>query len=284
MSVTVLPEFTEADAGRVLELINTDRLPGQPECTAEMLRLAVSGSSPIDGAWWAELSDLRTRVLHGADGRPVGVVAFARRERDNAGVVLWLHAREDPARVGLLLDHALAELEGCATVEAFSFATALSLGLEALPVRHRPATHAALLERGFTGSDLWRYMRRDLPADLPVTGYRSEAAVDQDGLVLRIDRGGETVAEATIGDPVAGVGVLWWISVQPQARGEGLGLKLLGSALELLAEQGAHEAILYVDDDAPADGPQRSRAAANAMYDRAGFTEVDRLYAFVRQA
>ncbi|WP_229400875.1 GNAT family N-acetyltransferase [Micromonospora okii] len=179
----------------------------------------------------------------------------------------------------LLLNHALTELAGCPAVEAFSFATALGLGLEGLPVRHRPVTHAALTEHGFAGSDLWRYMRRGLPApDLPTCAYRTRR--NEDDHVLEVERGGRVVADASIGEPVDGVGVLWWIGVEPGTRGEALGMGLLGAALDMLAGLGAREVILYVDDDAPDDDPERSRLAANAMYERAGFIEVNRLWPY----
>ena len=278
MTTSLLTPVTTATP-ELVKLINADRLPGQPTCTPAMLQSTIDGSSPVDSAWWAELSDLRTEVLRDAAGTPVGVIAHARRPRDRAGVILWLHAREVPAVVRLLLDHALAVLEDCPTVEAFSFANALGLGLEALPVRHRPATHTALIERGFTGIDLWRYMRRDLPATgLPRCTYRIRR--DDDRRVLEVERDGKPIAEATIGDPVDGIGVLWWIGVEPVARGQGLGLPLLGSALDVLAGLGGREVILYVDDDAPDDDPGRSRAAANALYERAGFVEVDRLWSY----
>lgn len=277
MPMSLLTPVTAATP-ELVALVNADRMPGQPACTSAMLQAALEGSSPVDSAWWAELADLRTEMLSDAAGKPVGVVAYARRLRDGAGVILWLHAREVPATVRLLLDHALAELADCPTVEAFTFATVLGLGMEALPVR-RPATHTALTERGFTGSDLWRYMRRDLPAiGLPSCAYRIRR--DEDRRVLEVERDGRVVAEATIGDPVNGVGVLWWIGVEPAARGEGLGLRLLGAALDVLAAFGARQVILYVDDDAPDDDPERSRVAANTMYERAGFVEVDQLWSY----
>ncbi len=75
-----------------------------------------------------------------------------------------------------MLGHALNVLSRCRVIEAFSFATALGLGLEALPVRDRPVTAAVLAEGGFTGTDLWRYMGRRLPAELPTAaGVRVEA-------------------------------------------------------------------------------------------------------------
>lgn len=54
-------------------------------------------------------------------GRLVGVVSFASRHHDDTGV-LWLHAREQPARVAALIDHALRQLSAHAQVHAFDFA------------------------------------------------------------------------------------------------------------------------------------------------------------------
>ncbi|GAA4935844.1 hypothetical protein [Actinoplanes utahensis] len=48
----------------------------------------------------------------------------------------------------------------------------------------------------------------------------------------------------------------------------------------MLADLGASEAILYVDDDA--SGIDRDRTAANRLYDRSGFTEIDRLHSYRR--
>jgi ribosomal protein S18 acetylase RimI-like enzyme len=273
--------YSPADVGAVLDVVNADRLPGQPRVTAGMLGEALAGRSPVDSGWWADLADLRTDVLTGPTGAAVGVVAYAVRPRDDAGVILWLHGREDPTVVAAAVDHAAASLSDRSVLHAFDFATALGLGLEALPVRHRPATHAALCERSFTSSDLWRYMHRRLPAtELPrASGYRT---VSEDGKQhLRLHNGDRLVGEATIGVPmVGGIGVLWWLHVDPAARGCGLGAALLGSALDRLARLGAREVILYVDDDDP--GGERDRSAANRLYERCGFTEVDRLHSYRR--
>ncbi|MFB7493800.1 GNAT family N-acetyltransferase [Streptomyces sp. NPDC056161] len=114
------------------------------------------------------------------------------------------------------------------------------LGLEGLPARHRPATQVALEGAGFTGRDLWRYMRADLPiAGLPhVAHYTVTDCEDPPGKRLEVCEGGELLAEATIGRPLVGIGVLWWIGVAQAARGRGLGLALLGSALDLLTDIG----------------------------------------------
>jgi ribosomal protein S18 acetylase RimI-like enzyme len=276
--------YQSGDESAVLDLVAADRLPGQPLTTSVMLAEALEGRSPVDGGWWAELEPPTTEVIHDEAGTVLGVVSYATRPGDGAGFVLWLHCREDQDLAQALLARAIGRL-GKRTVHAFEFATALTLGLEGLPSGHRPATRAALEATGFTGRDLWRYMRADLPiAGLPHVAHCTvQDCEDPPGKRLEVREGGELLAEATIGRPVAGIGVLWWIGVTQAARGRGLGLALLGSALDLLKGLGAREAILYVDDDAPAGDPERDRTAANGMYDRAGFTEVDRLHSFTRR-
>lgn len=265
--------------GQVLDLINADRLPGQPVCTPTMLAQALSGDSPIDGGWWAELDGITVKIARDATGAVAGVISYAYRPRDNTGLVLWLHARERRSVVEVLIDHALNELTFTPAIDAFDFATALGLGLEALPVKHRDVTHSVLLGRGFGAQDLWRYMHRALPGELPIA---SEAQVtpsdDKDGWKVVIRRGTELVAEAVVGKPVNGTGVLWWIEVEPHYEGSGHGKRLLGAACQTLAEAGARELILYVDDDDP-EG-ERSRVKANRLYDGAGFSEIDRLYSY----
>lgn len=170
----------------------------------------------------------------------------------------------------------MTALADCHGWEAYQFASALTLGLEGLPVTHQPAVHAALTGAGFTARDEWRYMRRPLPA----TGLsRLETDVEPvpEGWRLTAGEDGRMQAQATVG--LSGTtGVLWWIGVDQAARGCGLGRAMLGSALDFLSAHGAHEVILYVDD-APGD-PQQDRKAANALYESAGFTQVDRLFSY----
>ena len=276
--------YEAGDEATVLALVNADRITGQPETTTAMLAEALAGRSPIDAGWWAELDSPVTDVVHDAAGTVLGVVSYAVRPSDGMGFILWLHGGEDPVVVASLVEHALAAL-GRRTVSAFEFASALSLGLEGLPGGHRPVTRRALEAAGFSGRNLWRYMHAELPlAGLPhAPHFEASDCEEPVGKRLEVRDGGELLAEATIGRPVAGVGVLWWISVAPAARGRGLGRGLLGSSLDLLQGLGAREVILFVDDDAPADDPERSRAAANRMYDRAGLVEVDRLLSFTRR-
>jgi ribosomal protein S18 acetylase RimI-like enzyme len=268
--------ITAEDSGRVLNLIDADRIPGQPQVTIETLAEATAGRSPVDSGWWTELEGVTTEVATSGD-EVVGVVSYAIRPRDGAGLLLWMHGREEPSVVAAMGDHLVRRLAECSVVEAFSFASALGLGLEALPIGHRPVTHQALLARGFIGTDLWRYMRIDLPArNLPRTEY--ELTSEEDRRTLTVRDGDRLLAEATVGLPVQGVGVLWWIGVEPEVRGTGLGRALLGSALEVAYALGAQEVILYVDDDEP--GGDRDRAAANRLYDSVGFVEVDRLWSY----
>lgn len=73
----------------------------------------------------------------GPGGLVSGVFSYARRARDNAGVILWLHAAENDAVISTLLDRALTQLAATALVEPFSFASALTVGLEGLPAQRR---------------------------------------------------------------------------------------------------------------------------------------------------
>lgn len=277
--------YTPADQAPVLRLVNADRLPGQPVVTPEMLAEALAGRSSVDSNWWKELHTPITDVAQTTTGEVMGVVSYTTRPTDRVGVILWLHCYEDPTTAEALIQHATSQL-GDRTIHAFDFATALSLGLEGLPIRHRSTTHATLTAAGFTGEDLWRYLHAPLPVkDLPrAENVKTRPADGGIGTQLEVRQGRKVLAEATVGTPFQATSVLWWISVDPAARGRGLGPQLLGSALDLMNQQGAEQVILYVDDDAPAGDPERDRTAANAMYDRAGLTEVDRLWSYRRDA
>ncbi|HWE91878.1 MAG TPA: GNAT family N-acetyltransferase [Pseudonocardiaceae bacterium] len=284
-SVLTPRSFDVQDTAAVLGLVNADRIPGQPLCTDAMLSEAVTGRSPVDSAWWAELDRLVVDVLCDSRGVVRGAVSYARRARDGAGLILWLHGREEPAVIEALLGHATGRLGRASSVAAFEFASALTVGLEGLPVRHRPVTRDALRARRFAEADLWRYMRRDLPAaDLPRC-HDADVLPDPEHPGWRVEvRGsdGVRVGDAQVSVAAPGLGVLWWIGVAASHRGQGLGWSLLGSALDVLHQHGAREVILFVDDDASADDPERGRGAANALYDRAGFAEIDRLCSYRR--
>lgn len=170
---------------------------------------------------------------------------------------------------------------------AFELASALTLGLEGLPVRSRPVTRKALEGAGFSGRDLWRYLHRRLDAPLPrqVSPLAEVSpSMDPAGWQLTVREADRTaLGEAIIGRPIDGIGVLWWISIAPTARRRGLGRALLGQCFTHLAANGAREVIASVDDDAPPGDTDRDRTAANHLYDQAGFAEVDRLHSFLRR-
>jgi ribosomal protein S18 acetylase RimI-like enzyme len=281
--VISLRPYTPADASAVLAVINADRLSGQPDTTPSMLTEALGGRSPVDSGWWAELEQPVTQVAVDATGAVAGAVSYALRPKDDTGLLLWLHCREDPRTADTLISHTVAALAP-RPVHAFHVASALSLGLEALPVRHRPVTARALERAGFSGQRLWRYMRADLPAHgLPRLAHVTVGPDPGGKSARRLEarEGGRPLAEAVVGLPQQGIGVLWWIGVEPDARGRGMGRAMLGSALDVLAGLGASEVILYVDDDAP-PGDERDRTAANSLYESAGFTEIDRLFSYSR--
>ncbi|HWE90173.1 MAG TPA: GNAT family N-acetyltransferase, partial [Pseudonocardiaceae bacterium] len=206
------------DAETVLEVINADRVPGQPTCTKAMLADAVAGRSPVDSAWWAELDRLAVDVACDGRGAIRGVVSYAHRARDGVGLILWLHGHEDPAVVAALVDHAIGQLSDATSVNAFEFASDLTMGLEGLPARHRPATRKTLLAKGFVETDLWRYMRRELPATDLVTEFHSDVTtrvrLDSEDSSWRIEvRGpdGTPLGDAQVALAAPGLGVLWWI-------------------------------------------------------------------------
>lgn len=289
MVVTVAPQatgvllrpYTPADAGAVVMLANADRLPGQPDVTPAMLQDALEGRSPVDAAWWAELDAPAAYVAVDGHDRVTGVISYALRPKDDTGLILWLHCRENRTVADALIGHALHALgSGSRPVHACDFASALTRGLEGLPVRHRPVTDAALRSAGFTATDLWSYQRLVLPAHRPPgLGQCAMERTGPEEYRLTHTEGKAVLAEATIGAPAQGVGVLWWIGVTESARGRGLGRSMLGTALNALANLGATEVILFVDDDAP-DGDARDRNAAKSLYRSAGFVEIDRLNSY----
>ncbi|MEV1294885.1 GNAT family N-acetyltransferase [Pseudonocardia sp. NPDC049635] len=284
-TITVRP-LRAADHPAVLALVTADLLPGQPLPTAAGLAQALTGRSPIDSRLWAELTDLRHHVAVDDLGQVRGVIATGWRARDTTAVVPWMHTGEDTGLTQVLLDSALQRYPDSA-VEAFGFATALDLGLEALAVTHRAATVAALRAAGFTGKDLWNYMV--LP-DQALTALLATPAppgtplieIEQRRLGWRLlaRRAGQLLGEIEIDHPVQGSARIAWLEVDPDARGAGWGRTLLRAGLDHAYRAGARRAVLYVDDDEP--GGARDRSAATALYRRAGFVDVDRLHTFHR--
>jgi ribosomal protein S18 acetylase RimI-like enzyme len=70
---------------------------------------------------------------------------------------------------------------------------------------------------------------------------------------------------------------VWWIETLTAQRRHGLAQQLLSQALALLAEQGATEVALVVDD-LPEAAPDRQ--AAPQLFDSFGFTFIDQLWTY----
>jgi len=267
------------DLPAILDLVNADLLPGQPGCGRHVLDMAMRGESPVDAAWWRELSNVKVAVAR-RGGEVAGAVSYAIAAADRSG---WLHAREDRRVVEPLLDHVMNELAGSSHMYAFWIASALSLGLEALPVEQRPVTNELLTSRGLMGRDSWRYlvlpMDRFTPdgaEDVATVRPTSGPGETPSWLLVMGDRE-EPLASAEIALAGDGCGVLWWIDVEPAQRGQGIGRRLLRQALRFLAMRGAETVAASVDH---ADPRERDPSAILRLLGSAGFQEVDRLWSY----
>lgn len=273
---TVRPYRPEDEPG-VRELIDADRLPGQPHCTPE--RLAAARCGPARPADWAVSARPQISVLADAEDRPRGIIAYLSWTDVHTGLICWVHAHEEPPALRALLDHALAALAHCLRIEAFVGAPPGPLGPGGLPRTHRGATHDALLQTGFTGRRQGCYLHCVLPAAPPP----AKPAVDvfpcdfPPGHRLVIREDAEPVAEAVVSVGPDRTATVYWIETLPSHRRRGLGRKLLSQALALLAEQGATEAALVVDDTAH---PTPDSQAAPRLFDSFGFTLVDQLWTY----
>ncbi len=277
----IRPFDPSRDTIGALQLINYDRVLGQPICTAEMLAEATAGRSAVDGGWWHKLNKPRIDVLV-IKNRLAGIVSFADDQEEDSSFLLWLHAREDPRAVALLTDHFVQSTKA-SKLYGYYIATALTSGLEGLPVKHRPVTHAEMLGQGFKDLNAWRYMHIHTPVpdisvvpNAPVQEQETESDHEREWLIPLV-QDGKKIGAALTGSIFPEIGVLWHITVDDEQRGKGLGRLLLGTAINQLTETHAKEIILYVDDDDPRD---RDRTAANRLYDLTGFKEIDRLHSY----
>ena len=264
------------DVEAVCALVDRDRLPGQAACTPERVRTALAGRSTTDPWWWRELATMRTIGVEGPDGALVGAGALGRRHSGDR-YLLWLHAGEDPRLVESVLWPLLRGVRRGDPIFAFWSATELSIGLEGLPRQRRPATHEALLARGFTGQDRWLYLTGPAAAQAPEMPYRRRGHGAE--LRVELDVEGRPAGGAELSLPDPGVGVVWWLEIEPEHRGRGLGRQLLRSARAVLAEEGAADVVLLVDHDDP---KARDRRPALELYLSEGFAVADHLWSYQR--
>ena len=264
------------DVEGVCALVDRDRLPGQPPCTPERVATVLAGRSTTDPWWWRELATMRTIGVEGPDGSLVGAGALGRR-RSGDRYLLWLHAAETPEYVEAALWPLLRGVRRGDPVFAFWVATELSVGLEGVPLRHRPVTHEALLARGFSGADRWLYLTAPAAGPPPEAPFQRRGIGSELRVELEVD--GRPAGGAELSRPAPGVGVIWWLEIEPEFRRRGLGRQLLRAARSVLTEEGASEVVLFVDHDDP---KARDRRPALELYLAEGFTVVDHLWSYRR--
>jgi ribosomal protein S18 acetylase RimI-like enzyme len=264
------------DVEALCALVDRDRLPGQPACTPERVATAVAGRSTTDPWWWRELATMRTIGVTDAGGQLVGAGALGRR-RSGDRYLLWLHGGEVPEVVEAVLWPLLRGVRRGDPIFAFWSATELTVGLEGLPREHRPATHEALSARGFTGEDRWLYLTGSAVSEPPGTPFRRRGHGTEQRVELEVD--GRPVGGAELSLPAAGLGVIWWLEIEPEYRRRELGRQLLRAARSVLAEEDVAEVVLFVDHDDP---KARDRRPALELYLAEGFTVVDHLWSYRR--
>ncbi len=267
----------------VLELLHADQLPSQPRTTVQDVQHAFVGQATIDQKWWEALAVIRT-IVATQSSDVLGVASFgiqqtepfATLQPDGSGCLLWLHAREDRSVIEALLAAVLAELQERPRIYAFWFATPLTVGIEGLPVAHHPVTHQVLLEHHFVGKDDWLYM-----AGPVVTQADQIAEVEKTarGWKLSLREGDGRIAEATVSMDKDRFGVLHWLWVREDRRGQGLGTRLFLQARKVLGDAGAQTVLLFVDHD---DLGERDRTPAIRLYQRHGFGVIDHLWSYWR--
>lgn len=266
-----------ADVKPLCELVDADRLPGQPACTPERVAAVLAGRSTHDAWSWRQLATMRILAAEGPGGELLGAGAVGRRASGTRHI-LWLHAREERDVLDTLLVNLLRGVRLADPVSAFSFTTDLTVGVEGLPRQSRSAAHLVLTGRGFTGEERWLYLRAEGPGPAPEATFQRRGKGD---IRVELVPDGEVVGGAELSLPAPGLGVIWWLEIDPGRRRQGHGRQLLRASRHVLAEAGAHETILFVESEA-AGTPER--APARALYRAEGFTIVDRLWCYQRGA
>ncbi|HEY3240234.1 MAG TPA: GNAT family N-acetyltransferase [Acidimicrobiia bacterium] len=264
-----------ADVAGICALVDADRLPGQPACTPERVMAVLTGRSTLDAWSWRQLATMRVLGVESDSGELVGAGAVGRRP-SGWRHLLWLHAREDRPVLDTLLVNLLRGVRLADPVSAFSLSTELTVGLEGLPRDIRSATHEVVVARGFTGTERWLYLRGTEPSPAPALPFRRRGRSD---IRVELAPGGAVVGGAELSLPTPGLGVIWWLEIDPDQRRQGYGRQLLRVARHVLGEAGATETILFVDRDSPGTPDRRP---ALALYLSEGFTVVDRLWSYRR--
>ncbi|NGO07397.1 GNAT family N-acetyltransferase [Streptomyces sp. HC44] len=271
--------YQARDEPTVRDLIDADRLPGQPRCVPELPAAALQGCPSAAG--WQAPARARLSVLTDADDRPLGTIAFLSWQDLRSGLIHLLHAREDTAALQDLVAHALAALGDCPRIEAFTCAEPGALGPGGLPRTHRAATHDVLVRRGFTGRLRGHYLLRSLrcgpsPPKLVADVFPNEFPP---GHRLVFHEAAEPVAEIVVSTARDRTATVYWLETVSPYRHRGLGRKLLDQALALLAEEGATHVVAVVGTSSR---PTGTSGAAPRLFHEAGFELVDELWEYDR--
>ncbi|MGI5380862.1 GNAT family N-acetyltransferase [Streptomyces sp. CA-251387] len=256
------------DDTAVRQLMDTDWLPGQRP----------AHSIPLTPD--ARLRENETLVVCNAQGEAAGAVCVGVRPADEAGLIVWLHGREDFSVISALLALARAHL-GHRPLYAFT-GPATATGIPGLPIKHRPVTERALTAAGFVPTSAQRYFLRDLVTPPPVPPEYPLADVtpiaDPPGWQLELtDTDNRHIATAILRAPTpdtADMAVVWQLSVRHSHRCLGVGTRLLAQCLHHAANHGAHHLT--------ADAPDGDIPAARLLTS-AGFLPLDTLTVYRRR-
>lgn len=245
------------DQDAVAALIDADWMPGQ---------LPARETTPEP--------DRETLVVVDPQSRVAGVVCCRVRPADGAGLIVWLHGREDFGVMAALVALARARLGRRPLYACTGPATAT--GIPGLPVEHRPTTAQALMAAGLSPVSAQRYFLRDLTTAPPAPpGYplaEITAITTPLGWQLELtDTDGSHIAAAILRAPTpetADMAVVWQLAVRTEHRRKGVATHLLAQCLHQAATHGAH----HVTADAPDGDIPAARLLATA-----GFLPLDTL-------
>jgi ribosomal protein S18 acetylase RimI-like enzyme len=261
-----------ADHPAVLALLAADLLPGQP--APDTYLLAAPGR---DG-----LAETSTLVLTYTGDDVQGVVHCAIRASDGAGLIGWVHAREDFDALAALIATARAHLGPERTLYIGTGPTqppeTVSFALPGIAEDRRPATSRAVRAAGFTPAISRRYFHHSLtptPAALVFPLAELRPLADPPGVqVILMETDGAELATAVLHIGDWDRWLLWHLAVRADRRHRGIGSHLLAQCLHTAHARGASSVIAHTDE---------GDAASIGLLTSGGFTSVDTLTVYHRR-
>ncbi|WP_369198969.1 GNAT family N-acetyltransferase [Streptomyces djakartensis] len=238
------------DHSPVLALIRADRLPGQPVADMHLFT-----GRARDG-----LAEVTTLVASDAGDRITGVVQCAVRASDEAGLIGWIHAREDFDTLAVLIAAARAHLGPVRVVYAGTGPTqppdTLTCALPGIGERRRPAATRALRAAGFTPATSRHYFHHPLtpaPARPLFPLAQMRPLTDPPGVQLTLtETDGSPLATAICHTHDHDHWQLWHLTVRDDRRYRGIGSHLLAQCLYLAHQHGAKSLAAHTDENATA--------------------------------